>query len=107
VPGTFCEEAPDDVREGDAAPFGFLDVEFWGFGFLALDEADADADGVGDVTPGGEGELVSSALATAVAAARAASSLPSGRIVMARQTRRPVTTSPVVVPTISRRLRLR
>ncbi|WP_439145614.1 hypothetical protein [Streptomyces canus] len=98
--GAFRGEADDGVADGDG------DV----FGFFALAEGDAetaDGEGVGDFFPDGDGDRVSWESATAVAAARPTSSLPSGRNVMARQTRRPVTTSPVVVPTMSRRLRRR
>ncbi|GHA17322.1 hypothetical protein GCM10010303_29200 [Streptomyces purpurascens] len=74
------------------------------------------ADGVAEAADGEAGEgfrsgdaggLVLWESATAVAGARPASSSRSGCIVMTRQTRRPVTTSPVVVPTSSPRLRLR
>jgi hypothetical protein len=100
VTGAFRGEADAGAADLDGEAFGVVGPADGVTELVEVVDGDAEC-------PGEPAGRVSWELATAVAAACPASSLRSGRIVMTRQTRSPVTISPVVVPTISRRLRLR
>lgn len=102
VTGAFRGEADARAADLDAEAFGVVGPAD---GVTELVEV-ADGDVEDSLRPGEAAGRVSWELATAVAAGPA-SSLRSGCIVMTRQTRSPVTISPVVAPTISRRLCLR
>jgi hypothetical protein len=103
VTGAFRGEANVGAADLDGEAFGVVGPAD---GVTELVEV-ADGDAEDGLRRGEADGRVSWELATAVAAAGPASALRSGCIVITRPTRSPVTISPVVVPTISRRLRLR